>query len=510
MVTTAQAKRTAADKVIVFLKSRRFYLIVLGIFLFESAWIAFSALYPQAFDENFHFGLIKVYSHYWLPIFAHQPPDANAYGAVARDPSYLYHYLMSFPYRLLALFIHSQTAMVIILRLMDTGLFAVGLVLFRRVLLRAGVSRALANVCLLLFILMPIVPQLAAQVSYDDLLFPLVAWVCLLAFGVIDQLKQGRLSFQTVTILLTMSILSCLVTYAALPLLLAVIVFLLWAPYSLHKNSYKGLWKSIVSDIKAQSLWLKVSLLCLLAVAVGLFLQRDGVNLVKYHSIVPNCSVVLSVKQCSAYSAWYVDYTRHQQVIAGGGRASNDVVVYTVKWLYWMWYRLFFAVNGPASNFASNPPLAPPSVAAILIAALGVLAIIRWRKLFYKNYYIILLFVMSAIYIIALFVKGYSTYHYTNVLENMNGRYLIPVLLPIAALAGLAFSRALRSLQFQKVLITVVVLVLFLQGGGFLTFVLSSDQSWYWPNNAVVKVNNAAKKIVIHVVVRHTVVKENQ
>jgi hypothetical protein len=64
--------------------SRGFFRFVMGLFIVQSIWIAFSALYPQAFDEDFHFGLIKTYSHYWLPFLTKQPPNANAYGAVAR------------------------------------------------------------------------------------------------------------------------------------------------------------------------------------------------------------------------------------------------------------------------------------------------------------------------------------------------------------------------------------------------------------------------------------------
>ncbi len=119
-----------------FLGSRRFLWLVVGFFIFEACWIAFSAVYPQAFDEDFHFGLIQVYSHHWLPFLASQPAHANAYGAVARDPSYLYHYLMSFPYRLIALVVHGQVGQVIALRLINIALFASGLLLFRRVLLR--------------------------------------------------------------------------------------------------------------------------------------------------------------------------------------------------------------------------------------------------------------------------------------------------------------------------------------------------------------------------------------
>jgi hypothetical protein len=74
-------------RILQFIKSPRFFKIILLFFLLEAVWITFSAAYPQAFDENFHFGLIQVYSHYWLPFLSRQPPNANAYGAVARDPS---------------------------------------------------------------------------------------------------------------------------------------------------------------------------------------------------------------------------------------------------------------------------------------------------------------------------------------------------------------------------------------------------------------------------------------
>ncbi|HUC87990.1 MAG TPA: hypothetical protein VMR95_02480 [Candidatus Binatia bacterium] len=494
------------SKVKVLLQSRRFYLFVLGLFVFESIWIAFSAVYPQAFDENFHFGLIQVYSHYWLPFLGHQPPNANAYGAVARDPSYLYHYLMSFPYRLLALFIHRQTAMVIIFRLFDVGLFMIGLQLFRKVLLRVGVSRALTNLSLFLFVLIPIVPQLAAQVSYDDLLFPLVAWICLLAFKAIDELRSKHPSFQTLAVLLSVSILSCLVTYIALPLLFGAALALVVVAIRSYGYDLKSFWRGLCKDFRARSRYLKIGLISLLLLSVGLFIQRDGVNLIEYHSIVPNCSKVLSVKQCSAYSAWYSDYTRHQQVVTGSTVASVNIFLYTYLWLYWMWYRLFFAVNGPASGFYSTPPFLLPSIAAALLAISGVIVMIKWRKrIFSNNPYLLFLLAVCSIYILSLFVKGFATYKYTATLENMNGRYLLPVLLPIAAMAGLAFSIALKRLQVQKALFAVIISVLFLQGGGLLTFILSSDQSWYWPNNTVVKVNNTAKRIANHVIVKHTI-----
>src|SRR5689334_14996904 len=103
------------------LSSRRFYLVVIGFFALESVWVALSSRYPMAFDEDFHFGIIKIYAHHWLPFLSGQPASANAYGALAADPSYMYHFLMSFPYRIAAFFTDSQAAQVIILRFLNIG-----------------------------------------------------------------------------------------------------------------------------------------------------------------------------------------------------------------------------------------------------------------------------------------------------------------------------------------------------------------------------------------------------
>lgn len=480
-----------------------FYYAVIGFFVFESIWIAFSALYPQAFDENFHFGLIKVYSHYWLPFLSHQPPDANAYGAVARDPSYLYHYLMSFPYRLMALFIHSQTAQVIGLRLMDIGLVVVGLQLFRKVLRRAGLSKGLTNISILIFVLIPIVPQLAAQVSYDDLLIPLVAWLCLQTFTLIDQIKTHKLSSVRVIVFLSVGILAGLEKYAFLPIFLMAIVFLCGYAFVNYRPKPQLVLKNLWQDYRKRSVYVKVLTVILLVVALGMFAERDGVNLVKYHKVEPNCAKVLSVKECKPYSAWYADYARHEYLLSGKYVIKDNFPHYVVEWFYWMWYRLFFAVNGPTYGFKNYRPLPVPSLAAAYLAAAGLISLIKWRRQIFKdNPYLVFLFCVAVFYCLVLFAQGYVTYRYTAVLENMNGRYLLPILLPLAAVLGTSLRRSLHQIKLDKAVVALIVLVLFFEGGGLFTFILRSDNTWYWDNKTVVKVNNTAKKVVKHVVVK--------
>lgn len=477
--------------------SRRFLYVILGIFVLESAWITLSAVYPQAFDEQFHFGLIKVYSHHWLPFLTAQPPHAAAFGAVARDPSYLYHYLMSFPFRLIELFTGAQAAQIIILRFINIALFGGGLILFRRVMLRGGLSKSLANLSLFLFILIPIVPQLAGQINYDNLLFLMVPVVCLLTFNAVEEIKKRRPSARTLLILLAICILTSLVKYAFLPIFLAVVVFLGFYILRRFRGQIGKFFKLLMSSFKNQSLRSKIILLAVLVISLGLFGQRDGVNFVKYHAVTPNCAKVLSLKSCSHYGAWNADYVRRQRVKSGQQTPSDNIFSYSAKWLFWMNYRSFFAVNGLNSNFKNYAPLPLPAAAAAVIALLALIVTIRYfKQIFRKNPYALFLLIATGVYVVSLFIKGYATYQSTDVLENMNGRYLLPILLMLAVIAGRGFSVLLKRFNFAKVIVGVVMVVLFLDGGGLLTFIDRSDASWDWHNSAVVKVNHAARQIV--------------
>src|SRR5580692_8418743 len=84
--------------------SRRFFWGIVALLVLQAVWIACSGRYPMAFDEDFHLGIIRLYAHHLSPFWNGQPAGADAFGAVSRDPSYLYHYLMSFPYRLTSVF----------------------------------------------------------------------------------------------------------------------------------------------------------------------------------------------------------------------------------------------------------------------------------------------------------------------------------------------------------------------------------------------------------------------
>jgi hypothetical protein len=478
-----------------FFSSRLFWRIILGFFIFEALWFVFSAVYPMAFDEDFHFGLIKLYSHYWTPFLSQQPPHADQFGAVYRDPSYLYHYLMSFPYRFIALFVHSETLQVISLRLMNVAMFTGALVLYRKLMLRMRASFALTHVALAIFILIPIVPQLAAHINYDNLFILLLPVLCLSAFSLLDSFKQRQVNILALFVFVVLSMLMTLVKYAGLPIILAAVLFL--AVYSIvsFDGRFGRLWQAIVAGFGAANRRLLGVLIAGFLISSVLFAQRYGVNLVRYHNPVPDCGAVMTVQQCEAYSPWARDYAYTQTKKAD---FKPSTYTFVTSWFWGMWHRLFFAINGPSTDYVNYAQLPLPGIAAILLAVSLLTVFWWWRKVFQHDRYTTFGITIAVGYILVLFMNGYSDYVRVGQPVAINGRYLLPVLPLIAVALGRGIKLTLvrfKIERFKPYLAAVAVLFL-LHGGGVFTFILRSDSTWYWPNPTVNKVNHDAQKVL--------------
>ena len=83
----------------------------------------------------------------------------------------------------------------------------------------------------------------------------------------------------------------------------------------------------------------------------------------------------------------------------------------------------------------------------------------------------------------------------------MNGRYLLPILLLVGAILARAFSLALKKHGNLKIVAAIIVVFMFLEGGGVLTYISRSDNSWYFNNSKAVNVNTVAKKVTKNIVV---------
>lgn len=482
-------------RIVTILGSNVFFGVVLGIFFVSAVWLAVSSRYPMAFDEQYHLGLIKLHALQWNPIFTHQPAGVAQYGALTRDPSYLFHWLMSFPYRLLSSWHLSEPRIIISLRLLNIALSGASIIVFRRVLAKTKATPAVINTVFLFFVLTPVIPFLAATINYDNLQNLLLATSLLYLIRFREQVQKKVIDVPSALGFLTIGLLGSLVKFTFLPFLTAFTIYFIYALLRFHLANRKKFKRALLKNIHAMSRFKKIVLATLLLLSIGLFVNTYGVNIVKYHNPIPQCGQVVSYTRCQAYSPWYRNYLA---AIHNKGVNPNPIL-YIGQWLGGMFNRLYFVINGhaPVNNYQNFvAPLL--GLAVILTGVFGFILAIRYGKriLLTDGVLAMLLFVLL-VYVASLWGRNYHDYLHLGQAVAINGRYLIPILPIFFVFIAQAYDCFLAERTKAKAAIFGVVIFMFLQGGGVSSFVYYSSDSWYWTNNKHAQdINHAAKKVI--------------
>lgn len=488
-------KKPILRRIVNFAGSSKFFWAVVVLLVVQAAWIALSGRYPMAFDEDFHLGLIKIYADHPSPFWDGQVVGGDAFGAVARDPSYLYHYLMSFPYRLIEALTSNLTAQVLILRALNIGFFAGGLIIYRRLLQKTRASNAIVNLSLLVFVLIPVTPLLAAQINYDNVIIPLTGLALLLTLNVRETTSKKYLNLHKLLLLLVVCVAASIIKYAFLPIFIVIIVFLL-IHLKLQYSSVRQFRQALVSGWAKISRLTAVGLLLALVVLGGLFIERYGVNLLQYHKPVPDCAEVLDYQHCQHYGPWIRDYNLSTQK----GDAETSINNFTYDWFRGMWLRSFFAVDGPTTRFQTRGPLTVPGWSGIIFAVIGVIAFAFRAKYLWRKYNRPALWLLSSttlVYVLVVFVNNYSMYLETAKAVAINGRYLLPVLPFMILLSALAINDITKQHPRLQIGLASLVILCFAWGGGAYTYVLRSNDAWYWPANQTIEsVNHTVQDVI--------------
>ncbi len=488
-----------ANKIISILGSKKFFYIVVAILILSAGWFAITASYPMAFDESFHFGIIQIYAHQWSPLLTSTPPNSGQFGELTHDPSYLYHYLMSFPYRLINLLIHNFVAQIIIMRFLNIGLFVGGLVAFRKLLIKIGASSALTNFSLLMLVLLPVTPFLAAHINYDNMIFLLVPINLSLVLSCVQSIsKKHDLGFRNLSLAIILGLLTSLVKYAYLPIFAASMLYIM-VVWLINKHR-KTIAMSVIKSFKTLRLILKIGLIIALTVSSGLFLQRYAVNLIEFENIQPDCDKVETLENCLEYGPWARNYTLKTTAATSTSRPPHDALpVFLAPWTDALIYRLYFAIN---YDFREYSPMPLPITMAYIIAITGViLVLVFWRSIILINKHIWLIIAAIILYSLSLLYVNYTEYLSFDKMVAVNGRYFIPLLPFIFVIIGFAYRRffekfwSARSTVIKSTLVIIATL-LALQGGGILTYLIHSEPVWYWKDDPITGFNTTVQKLV--------------
>lgn len=432
----------------------------------------------MAFDEAYHYSLIQLHASQWNPLFLSQPPGPAPYGALVRDPSWLHHYILSFPYRMLDLLGASSYTKIVVLRLCNVALFAIGLYLFRLLLLQTRASKAAIHSALFFYILLPTVPLLAGQINYDNLQFPLVALALLLTHRAALSIRRKQINALAIVVALSVALLGTLNKFTFLPFLAAIVVYLATILGRTYSGRLRLLSKQWRRSWSSESLAVRRAALGLLVVTMTLFVWFYGVNTVVYRNPVIQCHQVLAPSRCEGFEPWLRNYTLAQNVV----HTSSNPVKFTVDWVGGMYYRTMFTINGATGPKRYNNSVANGIAGTTIVLIVGSLPLlIRYgRRMLRGDKALQLVLFSGLIYLAALWGRNYNDFLHLGQMVAINGRYLQPVLISLILIAIASYQWAFRLMPAVKLGILAVALLGYLSGGGIIGFIHYSDVDWYF------------------------------
>ncbi|WP_143143710.1 glycosyltransferase family 39 protein [Agrococcus sp. Marseille-P2731] len=440
-----------------------------------AAWIAVIARAGMVFDEQWHLESIAIYGGHPAPWFEETVPQEGV-GAISRSNSYLYHFVMSFPDRWMADAGAGDLDRIVILRLLTVAMHAIALLCMIEAVRAAGVSRTVANLSGLAYAALPVTPFLAAQVNYDSAMLMLVAACGWVTVRQCTRRDDGRRHLTWIGVLgaVALGLAAVLTKFHAAPIVLVLLGFIVIAivrdrslPRMPSRTSHR-----IALGVVA------LALLVLIALCV----ERYVGNLLSYGSPSPDCAAVLDELRCSTYGVWernrVADAAFPDLPVAVGNGAEFFFDVWVPRLMLYL----------QAVWFWHAPPLVSTVVTvAIPIAVISVLAIaLVTGPTAPRRRALLPLVLSSAVYVLFLFWHNYGEWRAFGEPYGVQGRYLLPAVVAVTALAMHGAADSLRRARFAPVVLAVValgMLALATQGGAQ-AFIISAQGSWYEPGVA--------------------------
>lgn len=449
----------------------------------------------MAFDEAYHYNLVKLHSQTWSPILYSQPSGPAPFGSITRDPSQLYHWILSIPYRLLDSLGVSEFTRIVTLRMLSALMFCVGLLIFRNLLLRTKASASAVQAALLFFIMIPTVPLLSGQINYDNLQVPLLAGALLATYLASISLGSRKPDALMLVRALALSLLGCLNKFTFLPILLGIVLYLAFVGYRSYKHRFGNFWKSFKNSWRQIADWHRPIIIFVMVILSSGFIWFYAVNIAVYRNPVVQCHQVIDPVRCEPFEPWQRNYSLAQQPPS----VSPNPIKFGIDWIGGMFYRLFFTINGATGpkRYVNMVAIPLAASAAILSVAGFILTARYFKRIVRGDQALGLLLFVSLIYLMALIGRNYNDYLHLGQMVAINGRYLHPILLPIILMVIAGYQHALYKFPAIKLTILMSSLLLFSVGGGITGFVHYSDPDWYFEGQSfVVALNEFGRRLV--------------
>ena len=475
-------------KIVSVLSSDQFFYVVIAVAIMQAVWYALS-FRPWINDEARHFGNILIYSHYLSPFLGNQQPSWDYLGQVVRDGSFMFYYVMSWPLRLIQLFTSDTMVQVIGLRFVCIAFFIAGIVIYRRALFAISrIPKSAIHALFLMFVLIPSTAIMPGTINYDNLVFLLFAIVLLSAIHIT---KSRNVDFADLSALVIVGLFMAVVKWTSIALVAPVFIFILYILLRKHGLNVFGLFISAAKEASRVRLALVIGALIITA---GLFVERPVLNMMRYGKPEPSCQAVIGAERCMSFH----DYVANAKIIAQ--KPPDFYPANPVQYIFTLWIP---KMADTADNLQENGAITElPIMKHFFDVAFlsGAFLVLIYMRDFWRNKQSRLLLIVVGAYLFLLALNEYQAYIDFGAPVAIRARYLIPVLPILLYFIMLALINIVGRYKSALLIIGVMILLVLTQGGGIITYSLTTPGKAYWPNSSVGAANRVLQNI-LHVVV---------
>lgn len=423
--------------------------LVLALFVAQAIILVFAVRIGTPPDESNHIQFINYYAHYSLdPFLTHQQPTYHL-GDKTREIDYLYHYVMSWLVRLLPFGAYTEYH---IIRLFSVLVGLLSLLTLGRVLKLLGLSAGVITVALLALSNLPMVLLMSAAVNNDNLV-----WLGMfLGIWLLIRLWRKPTAIDLVW-LAALCLFGGLVKRDLLPIGL---VFAVFGLVILVRH-----WHPLLASLRPVR-WPLILAIVLTLLGAGLFAERIGGNLMRYHAIMPRCAAVHSQDACSVF--WV--NIRSAQLATLPAEPTISPPVFVGRWVWSSAYNIVDIQTQGWRHEVRPARWLPPYLLTVLV--LGIIYGLRydWRRRDQRAARWRLYVLLIALYYTGVqLVVNYRSYLHNGVFGiALNGRYVIPSVMLLAGLAAWYWMRWLRRHPGSYRLLALFTVLAVIAGSGLI------------------------------------------
>lgn len=474
------------------ISSKYFFYGVLLLATAQGVWYALS-FQPSLFDETKHLEKIFIYSHHFSPFLGNQNPAWDYVGPIARDGSYFFYYVMSWPLRLVRVFTDNAQFQILSLRMLCLGFFVAGLAVYRKALLEAGkIPKAAINLSLLFFVITPAFAALPGAVNYDNVVFFLFSYMLLLG---VQSVKSRKILPKTLLTLLMLGLIMSIVKWTAIALFIPLFLYITYDLYQKFGRKLPNILKASFKTIPTIQLILLLAAVCVL---IGLFIERPVQNQLRYGSANGRCEKVIGKERCMKFD----EYSIYAQVDAKKPKDFKplDPAQYAIRVMGPRMINAQVAVLPVAASSQGTGALPIIQTLYFTMVPLGLFVGAMYVRDFLKTNTHKLLLSIASVYSLVLLSDLYKVYVKHGAPSALHSRYLLPIYPIFLCFIIMAYKRLLLNQKLLSLILFLLVLAGFSQGGGIINQSILSQDRLYTNNKLIKRYNEGQRSFLSKVV----------